>query len=105
MPRCSPRGPDGILVNIGRGSIVDEDALEALANGTILAAGLDVYAHEPQVPGLLAHLRSVLLPHVGSGSERTRAAMGALQVENLVRWFTDRAPVTPVPETAHLVPR
>ncbi|MBF5088663.1 2-hydroxyacid dehydrogenase [Novosphingobium sp. NBM11] len=100
-------GPDGILVNIGRGSIVDEDALvAALANGTILAAGLDVYAHEPRVPeGLLAHPRSVLLPHVGSGSERTRAAMGALQVENLVRWFTDRAPVTPVPETAHLVPR
>jgi lactate dehydrogenase-like 2-hydroxyacid dehydrogenase len=94
-------GPDGILVNIGRGSVVDEAALvEALRAGTILGAGLDVFEDEPRVhPGLLDLPRVVLLPHVGSASEHTRKAMGDLQADNLIAWFDGRAPLTPVPET------
>lgn len=93
-------GPRGILVNIGRGSVVDEAALvEALNAGRILGAGLDVFEHEPKVhPGLLTTPRTVLLPHVGSGSVATRDAMGNLQVDNLVAWFAGRPPLTPVPE-------
>lgn len=94
-------GPDGILINVGRGSVVDEPALiEALATRRILAAGLDVFADEPRVPeALLALDNAVLLPHVGSGSIFTRDAMGQLLVDNLVSWFDAGKPVTPVPET------
>jgi lactate dehydrogenase-like 2-hydroxyacid dehydrogenase len=94
-------GPDGILINIGRGSVVDEAALiEALRAGTIRAAGLDVFAHEPHVPeALLGFDNVVLLPHVGSGSVFTRNAMGQLMIDNLKSWFEDGKPLTPVPET------
>jgi lactate dehydrogenase-like 2-hydroxyacid dehydrogenase len=94
-------GPDGILINIGRGSTVDEPALiEALANGTILAAGLDVYPREPEVSeALIALPNAVLLPHVASASLHTREAMGRLVVDNLTSWFETGAPLTPVPET------
>ena len=94
-------GPRGILVNIGRGSAVDEPALiEALRAGTILAAGLDVFADEPNVPAALVALDNVvLLPHVGSASVHTRDAMGQLVVDNLVSWFERGRPLTPVPET------
>ena len=94
-------GPDGILINIGRGSVVDEMALiEALRTGVIRAAGLDVFADEPHVPaGLMALDNVVLLPHVGSGSVHTRNAMGQLVVDNLASWFRDGRPLTPVPET------
>lgn len=94
-------GPDGILINIGRGSVVDETALiEALRTGVIRAAGLDVFADEPHVPaGLMALDNVVLLPHVGSGSVHTRNAMGQLMVDNLTSWFRDGRPLTPVPET------
>ncbi len=94
-------GPRGILINVGRGSVVDEAALvDALDAGRILGAGLDVFEHEPKVhPGLLTTPRTVLLPHVGSASNATRDAMGNLQVDNLVAWFEGRAPLTPVPET------
>ncbi|MGU3538460.1 2-hydroxyacid dehydrogenase [Methylobacterium sp. A54F] len=94
-------GPEGILVNVARGSLVDEPALaRALAEGTILGAGLDVYADEPRVPADLLGLdHVVLLPHVGSGSVATRAAMGRLVVDNLLAWFEGRPPLTPVPET------
>jgi len=94
-------GPDGILINVGRGSVVDEAALvTALRDGTIRAAGLDVFAREPHVPAeLIALPNAVLLPHVGSASVHTREAMGQLVVDNLRSWFQDGRPLTPVPET------
>lgn len=94
-------GPEGVLINIGRGSTVDEAALiEALANGTILAAGLDVYPKEPEVSeGLIALPNVVLLPHVASASVHTREAMGQLVVDNLKSWFDSGKPLTSVPET------
>ncbi len=97
-------GPNGVFVNIGRGSTVDEVALaEALADGTILAAGLDVFADEPNVPqALLACENATLLPHVGSASIATRQAMADLVVDNLIAWFEEGTPVTPVWETQHV---
>jgi lactate dehydrogenase-like 2-hydroxyacid dehydrogenase len=97
-------GPDGVFVNIGRGSTVDEDALAAaLADGTIRAAGLDVFRREPHVPeALLAAGNASLLPHVGSASVQTRQAMADLVVDNLVSWLSAGRPLTPVPETAHV---
>ncbi|TIP85079.1 MAG: 2-hydroxyacid dehydrogenase [Mesorhizobium sp.] len=97
----SALGPNGVFVNIGRGSTVDEAALAAaLANGTIAAAGLDVFADEPSVPpALLAAPNTSLLPHVGSASEHTRRAMADLCVDNLISWFSEGRALTPVPET------
>jgi lactate dehydrogenase-like 2-hydroxyacid dehydrogenase len=97
----SALGPNGILINVGRGSTVDEPALiRALQDGTIRAAGLDVFAGEPNVPAeLIALPNVVLLPHVGSASMHTRQAMGQLVIDNLRSWFEDGRPLTPVPET------
>ena len=97
-------GPNGVFVNIGRGSTVDEDALaKALADGTILAAGLDVFADEPRVPKALLDLpNATLLPHVGSASVHTRNAMADLVADNLVAWFSEGRALTAVPETAHV---
>jgi lactate dehydrogenase-like 2-hydroxyacid dehydrogenase len=94
-------GPEGVLVNVARGTLVDEDALAAaLADGTIQSAGLDVFADEPRVPqALIAQEHTVLLPHVGSASTHTRNAMGQLVIDNLVSWFSGKGPVTPVAET------
>ena len=94
-------GPNGVLINVARGSLVDEEALiEALKDRTILAAGLDVFAHEPNVPaGLLGADNAVLLPHVGSASRPTRQAMADLVVANLYSWIDGKGPRTPVPET------
>ena len=94
-------GPQGILVNVARGSLVDEDALiEALKSGTIHSAGLDVFAEEPHVPAALTELdHVVLLPHVGSASTHTRQRMGELMIDNLVSWFGGNGPLTPVAET------
>ncbi|ACL56410.1 2-hydroxyacid dehydrogenase [Methylobacterium nodulans] len=94
-------GPEGILINVARGSLVDEEALiAALQDGTIQSAGLDVFADEPRVPaGLIAQEHTVLLPHVGSASVHTRSAMGQLVVDNLVSWFSGKGPLTPVAET------
>jgi lactate dehydrogenase-like 2-hydroxyacid dehydrogenase len=91
-------GPDGVLVNIGRGTVVDEAALiEALKTRTIRAAGLDVYEDEPDVPQELIDLdNAVLLPHVGSASKPTRRAMGQLVVDNLTTWFAEGRALTPV---------
>ena len=94
-------GPDGVLVNIARGSLVDETALiEALRTGKILAAGLDVYDNEPNVPeALIALPNAVLLPHVGSASVKTRRAMAECVVGNIFAWADGKPPLTPVPET------
>jgi lactate dehydrogenase-like 2-hydroxyacid dehydrogenase len=94
-------GPDGVLINIGRGRTVDEAALAAaLANGTIAAAGLDVFADEPNVSqALLDAPNATLLPHVGSASAHTRRAMADLVVDNLAEWFMTGRPLTSVPET------
>jgi lactate dehydrogenase-like 2-hydroxyacid dehydrogenase len=94
-------GPNGILINVSRGSVVDQPALiAALKAGRILTAGLDVYPDEPRVaPELLAMDHVVLLPHVGSASAYTRNLMGRLVVRNLVDWAAGKAPPTPVPET------
>ena len=94
-------GPNGILINVARGSVVDEPALiEALRNRTIYSAGLDVFADEPRVPKELIEMEHiVLLPHVASGSHYTRRAMGQLVVDNLKSWFAGKGPLTPVVET------
>jgi lactate dehydrogenase-like 2-hydroxyacid dehydrogenase len=91
-------GPDGVLVNVARGSVVDEAALvAALQDGTIGGAGLDVFEDEPHVPAALVGMPNVvLLPHIGSASQHTRAAMGQLVVDNLVGWFDGDGAVTPV---------
>lgn len=97
-------GADGVLINIGRGSVVDEDALvEALNNKTIAAAGLDVFENEPKVRQALKDApNAVLLPHVGSASVATRTAMAELVVDNLISWFNSDTAITPVSETLHL---
>jgi lactate dehydrogenase-like 2-hydroxyacid dehydrogenase len=94
-------GPDGILINMARGSVVDEAALiEALQKKTIYSAGLDVFADEPNVPEALIDMEQVvLLPHVGSASVYTRRAMDQLVVDNLLAWGAGKPPLTPVAET------
>jgi hydroxypyruvate reductase len=91
-------GPKGTLINIARGSVVDEAALvDALRHGTIGAAALDVFADEPQVPEALFAMDNVVLqPHLGSATEETRAAMGQLVVDNLKAFFAGEALLTPV---------
>ena len=100
-------GPDGVFINIGRGTTVDEPALiAALAKGVIRAAGLDVFAREPDVPQALIDLpNACLLPHVGSASVHTRNAMADLVVDNLIAWFSGKGALTPVPETRHVAQR
>ncbi len=95
-------GSKGTLINIARGSIVDEPALvKALADGTIKGAGLDVFADEPNIPSpLLAMDNVVLLPHVGSATRETRQAMGDLCKANLDAWFAGRPLPTLIPELA-----
>jgi lactate dehydrogenase-like 2-hydroxyacid dehydrogenase len=94
-------GPRGILINISRGSVVDEAALiEALRKRTILAAGLDVFQNEPKLnPAFLELDNATLFPHVGSASQHTRDAMGQLVVDNLIAFVERKPPRTPVPET------
>jgi lactate dehydrogenase-like 2-hydroxyacid dehydrogenase len=93
-------GRNGTIVNIARGSIVDEPALvRALADGTIKGAGLDVFADEPNIPSpLLAMDNVVLLPHVGSATRETRQAMGDLCKANLDAWFAGKPLPTLIPE-------
>lgn len=94
-------GPDGVLINVARGSVVDEEALvAALKAKKIRAAGLDVFANEPEVPAELLTMENVvLLPHLGSASEFTRARMDQLVVDNILAWAAGKPPLTPVPET------
>lgn len=91
-------GPDGVFINVGRGNSVDEAALcKALQDGTIKAAGLDVYKNEPQVPGCLLQLDNVvLLPHIGSATVETRRAMGQLVIDNLAAFFANKPLLTEV---------
>ena len=94
-------GPRGVIINVARGTVVDEQALiAALKSGTILAAGLDVFEREPNVPEELRTMQNVvLLPHIGSASVVTRNAMDQLVVDNLKAWFGGKPPLTPVAET------
>lgn len=97
-------GPEGILVNVARGTVVDESALvQALKDGKLGGAGLDVFEAEPKVPEALFAMDNVVLqPHVGSATHETRQAMGDLTCENLTRWLKDGTTVTPVPECKDL---
>jgi lactate dehydrogenase-like 2-hydroxyacid dehydrogenase len=97
----SALGPTGILINISRGSLVDEQALvNALQLGEIRGAGLDVFEHEPNVPASLLKLDNVVLtPHIGSGTADTRRSMADLAVENLVAHFSGRPLPSEVPES------
>ena len=94
-------GPDGILINMARGSVVDEPALiMALQDKRIMAAGLDVFAKEPDVPQELIGMDNVVLfPHLGSASVYTREKMDQLVVDNIAAWAAGKPPLTPVAET------
>lgn len=94
-------GPAGTLINVARGTLVDEPAMvDLLRSGKLGAAGLDVFEDEPRVPEALFGLENVvLLPHVGSASHYTRNKMGQLVVDNIVSFAEGRGPLTPVPET------
>jgi lactate dehydrogenase-like 2-hydroxyacid dehydrogenase len=94
-------GPNGILINIARGSVVDEPAvIKALVEKRIMAAGLDVFAKEPEVPQELVAMDNVVLfPHVGSASVHTRDRMDQLVVDNIAAWAAGKPPLTPVAET------
>ena len=91
-------GKDGYLINVSRGSTVDEPAMvEALLNGRLAGAGLDVFVAEPKVPEALFKLDNVVLqPHVSSGTHWTRAAMGQLVVDNLAAYFANKSLLTQV---------
>lgn len=91
-------GPEGVLVNIARGSLVDEAALiAALSDGRIAGAGLDVFEHEPDVPRALRHMAQVVLaPHQGSATDAGRAAMAALVLANLDAHFAGKPLPTPL---------
>jgi lactate dehydrogenase-like 2-hydroxyacid dehydrogenase len=91
-------GPEGILVNVARGSVVDEQALvSALVEGRLGGAGLDVFVDEPNVPEALWTLDTVVLqPHRASATIETRIAMGELVLANLAAHFAGQEPKTPV---------
>ena len=93
-------GPRGFLINVARGSVVDEEALiAALQNGTIAGAGLDVFANEPHVPEALWSLRNVVLtPHMASATTETRQAMADLAFANMQAGIAGQPLHTPVPE-------
>jgi lactate dehydrogenase-like 2-hydroxyacid dehydrogenase len=96
-------GPQGVLVNVARGSIVDVEALTAaLRAGELGAAALDVFERQPQVPPDLLTLPNVLLtPHLGTNTRETRATMGAMVIENLVAHFEGRRPPNLVIQEPH----
>ena len=93
-------GPDGLLVNVSRGSAIDEAVLvAALQDGRLGAAGLDVFANEPNVPEALFGMPNVVLtPHIGSATVETRRAMGNLVIDNLLQHLADGRVISPVPE-------
>ena len=91
-------GPEGTLINVARGSVVDEQALvTSLADGTLGAAGLDVFESEPNVPEALFTMDQVVLqPHVASATHETRMAMGVLTADNLRAHFSGKPVLTQV---------
>jgi len=91
-------GPKGILINVARGTVVDEPALlQALVTGKIAGAGLDVFASEPDVPAAFFEMENVVLaPHAASGTHETRRAMADLVLGNLDAYFCRRPLLTPV---------
>jgi len=91
-------GPEGYVVNVARGSVVDEMVLlRYLQQKKIAGAGLDVFEHEPNVPAEFFALdNAVLYPHVASATVETRKAMGDLQVENLHLHFAGKPVKTPI---------
>lgn len=91
-------GPEGILINISRGSVVDEAALvAAIEAGTIAGAGLDVFEHEPSVPkALQGRANVVVTPHMASATHTTRKAMGDLVFDNIAAYFAGKPLLTPV---------
>lgn len=93
-------GPQGTLINVARGSVVDEPALvDALTSGKLGAAALDVFENEPYVPEALLGMDNVLLtPHVGSATEQTRRAMGNLAANNIISFYNEGEAISPVPE-------
>ena len=99
---CDALGPDGVLINVGRGSVVDEMALiAALEDGTLGMSGLDVFENEPHIPPNLRTLRNVVLtPHIGSATVETRAAMAELAIDNRIYFKSDGTVLTPVQECA-----
>ncbi len=98
-------GPKGTLINVARGSVVDQGALvAALSSNKIAAAGLDVFETEPCAPQeLIAMPNVVLLPHIASASHHTRNLMGKLVADNIISWLRGKAPKTPVFETPFVV--
>jgi glyoxylate reductase len=90
--------PEAVLINTSRGPVVDEAALaDALSEGRIFAAGLDVYEKEPEVHPKLLELENVVLaPHIGSASVETRDRMAVLAAENIVAVLSGEEPKTPV---------
>ncbi len=99
-------GSHGFLINVARGSVVDEPALiRALQDGTIAGAGLDVFAHEPNVPEALRTMNNVVLtPHMASATQETRLAMAHLAFANMQAGTSGQRLHTPVPECAALLP-
>ena len=101
QPVLAALGEKGILINISRGSVIDEPALVAALESEIIAgAGLDVFSHEPAVPaGLLQRSNVVVTPHMASATWSTRAAMAQLVLDNVACWAEKKALVTPVAES------
>jgi lactate dehydrogenase-like 2-hydroxyacid dehydrogenase len=94
-------GPEGIVINMSRGTVVDDAALiSALKERRIYSAGLDVFLNEPEVPKEYLEMEHVVLfPHLGYSTVHTRSKMEQLVVDNLAAWAAGRPPLTPVPET------
>jgi len=97
-------GPEGTIINVGRGTVVDEaEMVQALIDGRLGAAGLDVFEFEPKVPQALKDMDNVtLLPHVGSATAQTRQAMGDLVTGNLAQFQRDGTVISPVPECSNM---